>query len=340
MLRFFILVLLSLTTLSCSDRKNDAGTIRSFYYWKSIFSLNGKEKEAINTLGIKKIYLRFFDVDWTDKPEPKGHVILKDSIPGSLQIVPVVYLTNRTLSHIQPHTLEILADNITTSVKVFAKRNNVNFTELQIDCDWSDKTRDKYFNLLRLIKSKLPLSCILSATIRLHQVKYRNITGVPPADRGMLMFYNMGQLKPSASRNSIWNKKDAESYVAYTRKYPLPLDSTLPIFEWALQIRDGKIIDLLSKETLPDFTISDNFRMNKDKILAAEKSFYYQNKYIKEGDVFRMERVSGEDLEAAAKMLSHHLSTTPASVSLFDLDSKNFTDHDIEQLEEIFNYFN
>ncbi|MBO9699816.1 MAG: hypothetical protein J7604_06365 [Sporocytophaga sp.] len=340
MRRVFILILISFTIISCSDSPKEERTIPSFYYWKTIFKLDAEEEKAIRALGIKKIYLRLFDVDWTDRPEPKGHLILNDSIPRSLQIVPVVFVTNKTLLNIQPQALEILADNITTSIQIFTKRNHITFTELQIDCDWSDKTRDTYFDLLRLIKIKLPQSCILSATIRLHQVKYRQITGVPPVDRGMLMFYNMGHLKPKANQNSIWNKEDAELYVGYIKKYPLDLDCALPIFGWALQIRGDKIIELLTKETLPDFATLDGFKMNDDKTVIAEKSFYHHNKYIKKGDIFRMEKLNSEDLEAAADMLSGHLNQAHTSVTLFDLDSKNLIDHDIEQLEEIFNYFN
>ncbi len=73
---------------------------------------------------------------------------------------------------------------------------------LQIDCDWTTKTAPKYFYFLQQIREKLDAHedggtfaslAMLSATIRLHQVKYPEKSGMPPVDKGVLMFYNMGE---------------------------------------------------------------------------------------------------------------------------------------------------
>ncbi len=45
----------------------------------------------------------------------------------------------------------------------------------------------------------------LSSTIRLHQIKYRERTGVPPVERGMLMFYNMGQFSADPEARAIFD---------------------------------------------------------------------------------------------------------------------------------------
>ena len=48
----------------------------------------------------------------------------------------------------------------------------------------------------------------MSATIRLHQVKYRADTGVPPVDRGMLMAYNLLPPDQAGERSSILDNRE------------------------------------------------------------------------------------------------------------------------------------
>ena len=65
--------------------------------------------------------------------------------------------------------------------------------EIQLDCDWNSSTQKKYFNLIEEMKLYPTWENIVwSATIRLHQLKYPKQTGVPPVNKGVLMFYNMG----------------------------------------------------------------------------------------------------------------------------------------------------
>ena len=92
--------------------------------------------------------------------------------------------------------------------------NHLKFKELQIDCDWTESTRDKYFHLLSTLRNELERNKqIISATIRLHQVKYAAITGIPPVHRGMLMYYNMGKIN-ATDNNSVYDKKIAEKYIS------------------------------------------------------------------------------------------------------------------------------
>ena len=80
---------------------------------------------------------------------------------------------------------------------------------------------------------------MLSATIRLHQVKYYKQAGIPPVDRGMLMFYNMGKLNALTAENSIYNSNDAAGYIETVDDYPLKLDLALPAFSWAVHFRNS-----------------------------------------------------------------------------------------------------
>ena len=82
----------------------------------------------------------------------------------------------------------------------------------------------------------------LSATIRLHQVKYREETGVPPVDYGVLMYYNMGHISAMGA-NSIYDRSTALRYLGKLREYPLPLDIALPMFAWGVHSADGQVLN-------------------------------------------------------------------------------------------------
>ncbi|MEZ4901823.1 MAG: hypothetical protein R2822_08725 [Spirosomataceae bacterium] len=61
--------------------------------------------------------------------------------------------------------------------KITTNAPHLLWKEVQIDCDWTVATKAKYFRLLQQISALLPPSVILSATIRLHQIKFYRTTG-------------------------------------------------------------------------------------------------------------------------------------------------------------------
>ncbi|MBK8703650.1 MAG: hypothetical protein IPN33_08475 [Saprospiraceae bacterium] len=146
--------------------------------------------------------------------------------------------------------------------------------EIQIDCDWTEKTRDSYFYLLKKMREQLePGNCALSATIRLHQVRYFKKTGAPPVDRGMLMFYNMGDVESWEEPNSILNIKKGEPYLDGAARYPLPLDVALPAFGWGVLFREGRMIRLIypiDEKVLAD---TSRFSAGGPASLAGDKKY-------------------------------------------------------------------
>ena len=151
-----------------------------------------------------------------------------------------MFITNATLKNLPETSIEQLADNITSKIKRMLKSlGEVHVKEIQIDCDWTGSTRVKYFTLLKHITLKVKTrsanfnlreDITISATLRLHQIKYHKKTGVPPVARGMLMFYNMGSPTQIDMQNSILNLDIAKQYIENLESYPLPLDVALPIF--------------------------------------------------------------------------------------------------------------
>lgn len=130
-------------------------------------------------------------------------------VPAQTKIVPVVFITNQTLENIDTTATKLLAFKISKRIQGIITTNQLPTPEeIQIDCDWTGGTREKYFLLLTELQ-KFPLfqNTIWSATIRLHQVKFMENTGIPPVDRGMLMFYNMGNIEDINTPDSIYDKK-------------------------------------------------------------------------------------------------------------------------------------
>ncbi|MBL7806340.1 MAG: hypothetical protein JNN28_00900 [Saprospiraceae bacterium] len=170
--------------------------------------------------------------------EPYSRLELRDSaLWQSRQIIPCVFITNEVFDGISPEKKEWLAGKIAAAAKDFAP-----FKEFQVDCDWTAGTRQAYFLFLNHLRKQLPQSTTLSATIRLHQYKFPQNTGVPPVDRGMLMFYNTGDVDEESERNSIFHPAEAQKYLnGAPKKYAIPLDLALPLFSWAQVFREGEL---------------------------------------------------------------------------------------------------
>lgn len=314
---------------------------RSFYYWKTSYHLSAAEERCLTDLGVRRLYIRLFDIDWDEArntASPIGKISFVDK--PKLEVIPVIYIVNKTLQKTAPEDVKNLAVKLLGLVNSMMISNQLKFRELQIDCDWTETTRDKYFHLLSFLKEELAKNHqIISATIRLHQVKYSAITGIPPVQRGMLMYYNMGKIDAASTRNSIFNKEDASKYVSYVSKYPLPLDVALPAFSWGVLVRGDKVIDLLNNMSLPDFKNNANFKPIDSTQLVVDSSFFFRGFYFMKNDRIKLEEISPALCLHAAHQLGEKLPHKPGTVALFHLDSLIIARYEEKKLEEIFDSF-
>jgi hypothetical protein len=308
----------------------------AFYYWKSSFNLTAYEKAKMDSLHINTLYVKFFDVDWdefTQQPAPKAVIDFKEK-PGPA-IIPVVFITNETLQRLGIVQAEILATKMVRLVKELLQKYELPpCTEIQVDCDWSASTKENYFALLKKIKELMP-GTLLSATIRLYQTKYYSKAGVPPVDRGLLMCYNMGNLKNMAAGNSIIETAELKKYTANLDAYPLPLDVALPIFNWKVWFRKGRykgITEELQDSVLGNAVFTkngNNYTCGYDTLLAG----YELNK----GDVLRYEKSDAVVVLSAAQLLAAKLKNTRCRVSVYHLDSVLLSKYSINELESMYN---
>jgi hypothetical protein len=257
-----------------------------------------------------------------------------------LHITPVIYITNKTFDKTADTAIKTLAINCYNLVSRLAAANQINYTQLQIDCDWTLSTRAKYFSFLTAIR-KLSGKQV-QATIRLHQVKYKERTGVPPVDRGVLMFYNMGKLNADLKQpNSIYNPADAAKYIDRLNAYPLKLDVALPMFSWAIQIRNGRAIQVYGKIGESQLAKAADFELiTGDHIYRAKHSFFLTGIYVKQNDIFKFEQVNAATLNTAAKQLAAQLSPLPnRTIIYYELANIALPEFDAETIRQVSDRF-
>ena len=312
----------------------------AFYHWKTDLKLTATEINYLAALKVKKLYLRFFDVDWDfdkKKPIPLAPLNIQTALPKHLEIIPTVFITNRTLLHLEEKDIPNLCEKIKTKIFETSQQllNNI-ISEVQFDCDWSGQTKTKYFQLLKCLKEQLKKEKIeISSTIRLHQVKFFQRTGVPPVDRGILMFYNMGDLNDINIENSILDLKIAKQYLHNFKNYPLDLDIALPVFAWGVLIRDNKMIKLINNLNAEALVDTTRFLKLSEHHYQLKKSTYLQAYYLYKGDIIRLEDVAVDKLEKAINLLKNEINNKTITLSFYHLDSLVIKRYPFEDLENV-----
>lgn len=301
----------------------------AFYHWQTQLKLSAVEKNYLDSLAAKKLYVKFFDVD---QHVPSAALIWTPADVAGIDIIPTVFITNRTLLDISDVALKELANNIASKIMTLSK--GYNFAELQFDCDWTNRTQQAYFELLRLLKMEFP-NTIFSSTIRLHQVKYFETTGVPPVDKGMLMCYNVGEVANWATENSILDLEVLPTYLQNFDRYPLHLDIALPLFQWGVVFRSNKLFKLINQLSIDDLQDKTRFQPINSTRFQVLQSTYLQGHYLYEGDQIRLEKVSIEDLKAAKALLEAQLTSSEFILSFYHLDERVLQQYSAKELIDL-----
>ncbi len=335
-------------------------TTRAFYYWKSIFELEDKEKKLLfDTLQVTKLYAKYFDVVWNEAENraiPVASIELKDSlflqkndakntsktnaqINTSINVVPTIFIKNEVFLKL---TDSLNLDSLAMRVykKIAAKNERCRLSpprEIQIDCDWSKKTKTAYFYFLKKLKKQTSNKLELSATIRLHQVKYPEQTGVPPVQRGMLMVYNMADVTQLTTKNSILDLDITKQYISAKRKYALPLDVALPVFRWAALFRGEKLLGLLNNYTEKTCKNKPFLQPLRDNWWQCTQDTVIANNYWRRGDRLRIEGGTTAEIRAVAPLVENLRSRDPNfTVTLFHCDSILYQYYHAQNLSDIF----
>lgn len=322
------------------------------YHWQAQ-EPTAAEWTLLDTLHCQHLYQKAFDVvpHPTSTGQPVHEYQYNESTTrpelqrykSSINRYWVVYITNSTLYGLDIETIPTMAGRIVKRVAQIEDAQTIGFSfdgtsyepetavkkgfvGLQLDCDWSPATRDKYFLLLKEVKKLLPKKEI-STTLRLWQYKNQKLAGIPPADRVTLMLYNMSPLDKPETENSIFKKSVAETYLKGVDEYRLPLDVAIPTFQWAVWFRDSKYQGIVYPEALQELRnlralkAAKNqesgswFGTDSPKFQVVE-SITLGNQALRLGDELRLEQVTPEML-LEAQALARSLIKKPSQRLLY-----------------------
>lgn len=338
MLKYYIFFILCLFAVSCSKNKS-VKTTNAIYYWQQNLNLNAYELEFLSQNKINTLYIKFFDLDTkgdSNQVIPLAVLNISKPLPTSItEIIPVVFITNRSLIEKTDVEIDSLANKIVKKVYSISDKNKLNFKQLQIDCDWTHKTKSNYFILLKKIKNYS--SKIISCTIRLHQIKYYKNTGIPPTDRGMLMYYNMGELKKIDEKNSIHSYEVGKEYTKRLKEYPLALDVVFPAFSWAVKYRNNNFNGIWNEATLEQLNDTQQFKKLENNLYKVKTNL--ENNYLYTGDVLRWEEAEIKNIAKSCNWINSNLNTDSISVSVFHLKEEKLKQYDQKELATIYSSF-
>lgn len=320
--------------------------IPSAFRWKNTNWIEGGEERVIKDNGIQRVYLKLLDIDWN--PANGAHPISSVRVPyqwrnysgrhgswsAEVELVPCIYITNNTFLKISDEEVVELAHNLLRKLRLESPEK---IHGVMLDCDWSAKTKDGFFKLTRIMNDSLDVP--LTSTIRLHQYAQPAKTGVPPADRGMLMPYNVGRITAPGDGNSIFDLAVAEPYFTSSKPYPLPLDIGLPAFSWGVQFRNGKFMGILQDEqvrTAMDFGMLTG-ETNGTMQVTKENNQAMPQLHL--GDMVRVERMTPEVIARVARLARNAVNSDTLAVAYFETGTGTFQQMSKQEVSAGFSAF-
>ena len=244
------LLLCLLVFTSCKDRHSTftLEKVNAVYYWRTDLKLDSTERIFLQRHHINKMYCRYFDVVMSDddatEPKPNATISFSDTLPDNIELIPTVYITEDCMH--RPY--QGLAEKIVKRIQQMNETNDIrHVSEIQIDCDYTSKSRNIYYQFLEEVKQAWGRT--LSTTIRLHQLSM----AIPPADYGVLMVYNTGDPRKWKERrstdgrlleegkNPVLDYRDVFPYLTKLDDYPLPLATAYPVYQWIRNIEGVRV---------------------------------------------------------------------------------------------------
>lgn len=228
--------------LACSHG-HSGPTRHSAYYWSTTFRLDSAQRQFMARHGVKRLYVRYFDVvDIGGEPQPNATVRFEQQPPRGVEVVPTVFVMPNCLGG----DVADLAGKVVRRVAQISEQNGIGRVgEMQIDCDWTASTQQAFFAFMRTVRSEAR-KCGMgtSVTIRLHQLSQTP----PPADRGVLMLYNTGNVRDIGCHKPILDISDVRPYLSRLGSYKLPLSAAYPTFRLDVLFRGGGFVGIVHRK--------------------------------------------------------------------------------------------
>lgn len=311
---FFIFI--SLLFISCEKKSPNN---YAFYYWRTEFNLNKTEKELLQKSTSKDFYIRIFDLDKKEGNISKvGEINFKQKLDFEQNIVPVIFITNRTWESATENDFNFATNTIYNSIKKLEENSNKKISEIQIDCDWTNKTKTDYFKFLEKLKAKTQKE--ISCTLRLHQVKDKKETGIPPVKKVYLMCYATSSPLENLEKNTILDVPTLKNYLSKLEDYPVKMNVALPIYSWGIvtnHLGKRKLINALTEEDLK----TQNFEKLGNSTYKILKDGFYFGMYLNKNFTIKVEPIPEKDIIEVQKFIDQKIKY-PHLYIYYHLDSK------------------
>lgn len=343
----------------------------NFYYWKTRPEFTKEDKALADSLGMKRLYMRYFDVDWSptlEMPVPIGPADFGEDFRNydtneplrlvDYQVVPTIFILNRVFE--KDFNPDSLAAKI--SKKILEKNQMLSFglrtwsrdyanaetsvdweqpdslqpeyqfrqriTEIQLDCDWTNSTRDRYFQFLKAMKKANP-GMTISCTVRLHQFRDGEKAGIPPVDRGTLMCYNVAPPKDQNVKDAIF---DQDLVLGYLKNgdYPLPLEAALPLFSWGALFHENQFKGLASGLSESDVKGNPLFSPVSEGKYRFMQDTVFAEVYMREGDMVRLDEPSPAEIGKIVERLAQIKAVK--NISFFDWNPSKIREYHVDEI--------
>lgn len=319
----FFLIFSFIFLLHCSPKEHRY----SFYYWRTELKLDKIEREKLTQSSSETLYTRFFDVDKKDGQFlPVGLISNSSPLNVKQHITPVVFITNRTFIGIAQEEIPALAQKIFQLVQKIKEQYQFNISnEIQIDCDWTLQTRDHYFQFLKELKtiSQKNITC----TLRLHQIKDKKETGIPPVEKGYLMCYATASPLDNQPKNSILDVPTLKNYLKDIDKYSLKMDIALPLYSWGIVSNHLGKKKLINALTTKDLSENKNFKKISEIEYEVLNDDFYFGMYMNKGFKIKIEEISQNQLNEVKSFLDQKIKNY--HIVYYHLDSKFITKYNL-----------
>lgn len=315
---------------------------RAFYFWEGRSSLDSAEDSILTDQQVKKLYVKFFEVEFNEIRGPipisKSVLNLHANKYDSLEVIPTIYIQNEVFKGIQENELNDFSEKVWHLITKKYQENIgkiKKLKEIQIDCDWTISTKDKYISFLKILKSKI--NCRLSATLRLYAYKFPDQMGVLPVDRAMLLCYNLLPPVGSNNQNSILELSELKKYLIGANEYPIPLDIGLPLFSNAVVYKNNHFSGLLHSDLEE---VKSVLKPYKKYWSVVTKDTTFEETFLMKGDKVKLETVSPQKINRAIDIITENVSlSNNYTVAFYYLNYKQLESYESKEIRTFYNAF-
>lgn len=335
----FYLIVVAVLFSACQKKR----PIRAFYSWENNKAeLTDFEKSTIENLALSKLYVKVFEVDVDETNQPIPNAVTKFNFKNELkelEFIPTVFIRNDVFKKASSEKLAELPKLILHYTKKKFQgqiADTARLREIQIDCDWTESTKEKYMDFLRELKSQTKLT--VSVTLRLYPYKFPDKMKVPPVDKALLMCYNLMSIHDNRVKNSILDLDELTKYLKGAKKYPLPLDIGLPIYRNMHVYQNNQFTRSLHQADCD--SLYPYLTHQKGLWYSVNEDVKISGFFLRKGDKVKYEYIDENKMQKAIEIIKKYVRLRKEfTISFYQLNESDVKNQGNEELVDYFTAF-